>query len=409
MRYKPELGKLGQFIQNDQMLQSMLRTLKFQDHPLHSLVRLKSNSNADAVPTAASNKQLNDDDNETVMTLDGVESQTLASIYGVGEPESPRFSSLNQAALSQLQALLENAHDANPPFSCKSSLLAILMNWADQFKDILGSFESWVRRQTNSNFQLHVVGPGKNYVTYSIPGRQSHQLVPSPAAPAIGPSMGLLGVLPCDFFNIPIGADVGMAENSYRKGCQQFFDMLSSLKMDGVLRNSLNYGSQPFEMLEWYGDAVLHLELSTLLMDSQGAFGGPSVLTNTRQNGEQNLTLALIFDEIGIARLLTRCPLNWSSNNWKVKGDIVEAIIGELADKLRRPDGIPVGHSRRGDAERVIRMFAQCVNLRGQVIKTENQRRQLQEAASAPGGGGFRVTELDVAARTRCSAHANLI
>ena len=140
-----------------------------------------------------------------------------------------------------------------------------------------------------------------------------------------------------------------------------------------------------------------------MLVDSLGAFGGPPVLTATRQNSEQNLTLALIFDEIGLARLMTSCPPNWSGNRWKVKADIVEAIIGELADKLRRSDGIPSGHPRRSTAERVIRMFAQCLNTRGQVIKSENQRKVLEQAALAPGGGGLRTTQWDIAATNRCS------
>lgn len=127
------------------------------------------------------------------------------------------------------------------------------------------------------------------------------------------------------------------------------------------------------------------------------------MLSVTRQNGEQNLTLALIFDEIGLARLLTRCPPSWSGDRWKAKGDIVEAIIGELADKLRKPDGIPSGHPRRNAAERVIRMFAQCLNTRGQAIKSEHQRRALEQAAQAPGGGGLRATQLDAQATSRCS------
>ncbi len=422
VRYKPDLGKIGQFIQSDEVLQSAFKMLRFQDHPAHPLVRFRSEGNATtentdgnvlpflAMPPGLLEDNMPHDYNGEVLTLQ--RSEALESIVRAAEPQSPRYPSLNQTALAKMQSILEGAYDANPPLSAKSSTLAILMNWAAEFRDILGPFEAWVRSHGGPTFRFHPVGPGNNFVSFHPVGNQANAEAwallgtgsvyqPRITTPPL-PPLQVLGVLPGDFFNIPIGADVGMAELNYRRGCMQFFNLLSQLATEGLLCDSLSYGSQPFELLEWYGDAVLHLELSTMLVDSVGAFGGPAVLSAQRQNGEQNLTLALIFDEIGLARLLTRCPPNWSGDRWKVKADIVEAIIGELADKLRRPDGIPNGHPRRSAAERVIRMFAQCLNTRGQVIKSEHQRRVLEQAALAPGGGGLRTTEWDVAATSRC-------
>ena len=273
--------------------------------------------------------------NGAVLTLQRGEVLAMqGSIAGAAEPLSPHYPNLNQRALARMQSILESAHDTHPPLSAKSSTLAILLNWAAEFKDILGPFEAWVRTNGGPIFRLHQIGPGLNFVSFQPAGQRAAAAeeeglglgeVEGPPAAHLQhqhqyehhhpvqqqQQLQVLGVLPGDFFNIPIGADVGMAERSYRRGCRQFFDLLASLAAEGLLRDSLSYGSQPFEMLEWYGDAVLHLELSTMLVDSLGAFGGPDVLSNTRQNGEQNLTLALIFDEIGLARLMTRCPPHW--------------------------------------------------------------------------------------------------
>jgi len=400
------LGKLGQFIQSDEKMSEYVKLLHYQDHPSHTLVKLHSNKLV--------NKETEHNDIDIEMKEFADENSYLSlqntdSFYS-DDPKSPRYSDLGTSAHCRLRSLLESAHDTNPPFSMRSSNLAILMKWAADYKDILGPFESWVKKYASTNFQLHTVGPGMNYVSFLPEGifaAPAADISPVNISPPIAkqPSPSQLqrvGVLPGDFFNIPIGADVGMAEENYRKGCVQFFGLLQSLKDEGILNESLSYGSQPFEMLEWYGDAVLHLELSTLLVDSLGAFGGPGVLTDSRQSGEQNLTLALIYDEIGISNLLTRCPSNWVCKNWKVKGDIVEAIIGELADKLRRSDGIPVGHARRMDTKRVIRMFAQCANLRGQKVMSLFKRNQLEKAALAPGGGGLLMTLNDIEATNRC-------
>jgi len=397
-RYKPQLGKLGDFIQSDEKMSEYVKSLQNQDHPNHSLIKLHSSNRLLAELEPKHDVETNEfDDGDHVLSL-----QNTDSFYA-DDPRSPRYSELNVDAHRRLRSLLENAHDTIPPFSIRSSNLAILMKWAADFKDILGSFESWVKAKASPNIQLHVVGPGMNYVSFHPEGDASASVQVAATATHISPSRAQrVGVLPGDFFNIPIGADVGMAEENYRKGCKEFLGQLESLKGDGILNESLRYGSQSFEMLEWYGDAVLHLEISALLVDSLGAFGGPGVLSDTRQNGEQNLTLALIFDEIGIANLLTRCPSSWVSKNWKAKGDIVEAIIGELADKLRRPDGIPEGHPRRMDTKRVIRMFAQCANMRGQKIMPELKRKQLEKAALAPGGGGFLTTANDIEAAYRC-------
>eukprot|EP01035_Chromulina_nebulosa_P009952 gene9952-13413_t len=179
VRYKPELGKLGQFIQSDGMLQSTVRTLRFQDHPQHTLVRFRSDGlaanyieeDATLLPTDIVRDAVPNEFNGAVLTLQRGDVLAMqGTIAGAAEPQSPHYPNLNQRALARMQAILESAHDAHPPLSARSSTLAILLNWAAEFKDILGPFEAWVRTRGGPIFRLHLIGPGLNFVSFQPGG-----------------------------------------------------------------------------------------------------------------------------------------------------------------------------------------------------------------------------------------------
>ena len=103
-----------------------VKLLHYQDHPSHTLVKLHSNKLV--------NKETEHNDIDIEMKEFADENSYLSlqntdSFYS-DDPKSPRYSDLGTSAHCRLRSLLESAHDTNPPFSMRSSNLAILMKWA---------------------------------------------------------------------------------------------------------------------------------------------------------------------------------------------------------------------------------------------------------------------------------------
>lgn len=211
------------------------------------------------------------------------------------------------------------------------------------------------------------------------------------------------GVLVRDFFHIPTVKN--STEASYLKSTKRTTDMFAYFVQSGALKASLRYGEGQFEDLEWRGDAVLHLEITNIQFLSQASLYDVGGLSARRSNAEQRLTLALLFDDFQLAQFMRVCPDSWTRDLWKVKGDIVEAMIGEFYTRLNdcTEEGLPFGHADRRAAFDLIKRIAQAALERGSMLISIEEQRALSAAALAPGGGGYLLTTQDRAATIRCS------
>jgi len=212
-----------------------------------------------------------------------------------------------------------------------------------------------------------------------------------------------LGVSVSDYFHFSLVNDP--TERAYERSMSVARETIKRLVAHGILCDSLSYEIGRFDILEWLGDAILHLELTNDLITSRSYLLGVGGMTPMRINAEQRLTLARIFDDLRLARFVRRCPPGgWNSDLWKCKGDFVEAIMGELADRLNDASnrGVPAGHPERETVKALLKTFAQAALHRGGVMKDSEERKQLTEMAKRPGGGGFRITIDDTEAPLRC-------
>jgi len=212
-----------------------------------------------------------------------------------------------------------------------------------------------------------------------------------------------LGVSVSDYFHFSLVNDP--TERAYERSMSAAQETIKRLVAHGILCDSLSYEIGRFDILGWLGDAILHLELTNDLITSRSYLLGVGGMTPMRINAEQRLTLARVFDDLRLARFVRRCPPGgWNSDLWKCKGDFVEAIMGELADRLNDASnrGVPAGHPERETVKALLKTFAQAALHRGGVMKDSEERKQLTEMAKRPGGGGFRITIDDTEAPLRC-------
>jgi hypothetical protein len=212
------------------------------------------------------------------------------------------------------------------------------------------------------------------------------------------------GVQVRDFFHIPMIQN--STEMSYLKSTRKTTDMFAYFVRTGALRAALEYGRGQFDELEWRGDAVLHLEITNIQFVSQANLYDVGGLSIRRQNAEQRLTLALLFDDFQLAQFMRVCPESWTRDCWKAKGDIVEAMIGELYTRLHdaTEEGLPFGHADRRAAFDLIKRLAQAALERGLMLISHAEQDRLRAAAEAPGGGGFLLTVGDREATIRCAS-----
>jgi len=83
-----------------------------------------------------------------------------------------------------------------------------------------------------------------------------------------------------------------------------------------------------FEVLEFYGDAYLYERVSYFIMTTR-RFMDPNLMTKLRSSCINNANLATVFEQLKLSELFETMPVNLP---FKSKADILEAIIGELAE-----------------------------------------------------------------------------
>jgi hypothetical protein len=84
-----------------------------------------------------------------------------------------------------------------------------------------------------------------------------------------------------------------------------------------------------FERLEFLGDAVLELAVSSsLLKNDMFTLAAPSVLSEVRQKIINNSHLAMVFDRLQLGH-----HIQISNDAVKTKADCIEAILGELKEE----------------------------------------------------------------------------
>jgi hypothetical protein len=117
--------------------------------------------------------------------------------------------------------------------------------------------------------------------------------------------------------------------------CQQrMFQKLLELKKQSLLRKCFILESNEFEVLEFYGDAFLYERITKNILRSR-RFMDPNLMTTLRRYCIKNDNLATVFDQLGLMALLEPNQESLVLTR-KNKADIVEAIIGEIAE--HRPD-----------------------------------------------------------------------
>eukprot|EP01121_Diplochlamys_sp_Union-15-3_P004737 TRINITY_DN14943_c0_g1_i1.p1 TRINITY_DN14943_c0_g1~~TRINITY_DN14943_c0_g1_i1.p1 ORF type:complete len:349 (-),score=53.55 TRINITY_DN14943_c0_g1_i1:207-1253(-) len=124
--------------------------------------------------------------------------------------------------------------------------------------------------------------------------------------------------------------------NSEEKCRGTLLQKLQQLKAFRVLNESLRVDddSTAFEVLEFYGDSFLLERISSFIMQTR-RFMNPHLMTVLRSSIVQNKNLAVVFDNLNLGQLL---PPETSPLTLKRKADVVEAIIGELAEAAPKDD-----------------------------------------------------------------------
>jgi hypothetical protein len=100
------------------------------------------------------------------------------------------------------------------------------------------------------------------------------------------------------------------------------------MKKQNILRRCFLLESNEFEVLEFYGDAYLYERVSYFIMTTR-RFMDPNLMTKLRCSCIKNANLATVFEQLKLSELLEPSPLGLTL---KSKADILEAIIGELAE-----------------------------------------------------------------------------
>ena len=151
--------------------------------------------------------------------------------------------------------------------------------------------------------------------------------------------------------------------------------------------------------------STLAMEMSKMLVHNYSNLLDTAGLDARRQNAEQRLTLSLPFDELKLAQFMQRCPSSWVANKWKAKGDVLEAVMGEVALRLGDASdrGVPEGHAHRAEMTRFLRMVCEAALDRGAKLKSDEERRRIERDALRAGGGGFLMEPLDRQALIRCA------
>lgn len=351
-------------------------------------------------------------------------------------------------AFERLRTLLQGLQNSQPPHVMLISRAGNEIPWS-RYRSELGGIQSWLEHMIDTH-QRNVdpankiwirlnLGPGKSIVGL---GNHIDRDGGSRAVNGVGPAgreglriprdtgFGLqlerpprpqpwvvdpdtpesprgttVGALPCSFFNLALLPDNG--EIAAQRCIGRLRSDIVVLIEAGFISGCLEYEQGRFDVLEWLGDAILHVELTKHLIRAHSKFASSAaLLTPLRIDAEQRLTLALLYDELNLSPLLRVPPQSWDNTRvglWKCKGDIIEAMIGELSEKLDDPgpDGAPHGHPLRGKITEVGQKLAEYAMLRGRQLMGSTERERIKAAASAPGGGGFRVQAADIEATVR--------
>jgi dsRNA-specific ribonuclease len=125
------------------------------------------------------------------------------------------------------------------------------------------------------------------------------------------------------------GSSKWLPKQTSEEKCQQrLLQKLIEMKKQNVLRRCFLSESNEFEVLEFYGDAYLYERVSYFIMTTR-RFMDPNLMTKLRCSCIKNANLATVFEQLKLAELLEPSPLGLTL---KSKADILEAIIGELAE-----------------------------------------------------------------------------
>lgn len=425
-RYFSVLGKLRFFVENYPLCKQQFHLRLIDPSAPTQMFALAQNPSlvASVSNTERIGVEHDCDDDFDDMGIDDCDSVVSSVLHA--SPTGDELASLNDRAFRAVKTVLLARMNSEPPNSMKLTALNTSSRWY-LFSALHCSLKVWalneVRGDDTHYLVVHNGNPGNDVVQLVSraenplppPNHQSHssQLhnqhppsssqLPLPLGRTCSLVDSRTGMAVEDFFNIPLRTC--QTELSYKKSIARISTMLHRFVQQGVINHSLCYGIDRFEELEWLGDAVLHMELTRSQFVSHSLLLDVGGLSVRRQNAEQRLTLALLFDELRIAEWVVVCPDSWVSSRWKAKGDILEAILGEIYMKLNvaTEPGFLLDPKQREMGERLIQMITAAALERGPRLKEVAERASLQEAAQSSGGGGLLQTRADSDAMVRHS------
>lgn len=160
--------------------------------------------------------------------------------------------------------------------------------------------------------------------------------------------------------------------------------------MTGLLEISLMPCDPAFERLEYLGDRVLSLELSKKQL-AASTYASPGTMTEERISMERREALAVTFDEVGLAKYIKpSCQTNKSfgAKKWKLKCDVVEAVLGECQQRLDHfysmPDATKNIEAQHG-VRRTLDGFVDVLMYFGKKLKEPDEISQLHDEARRAG------------------------
>jgi hypothetical protein len=175
---------------------------------------------------------------------------------------------------------------------------------------------------------------------------------------------------------------VPTAAREYKKAVARIAANVKTLCNEGIIEGALIPGDVA-DSLEFYGDAVLHLKITRTLRSMYGGLYGPGGLHQARMSAEQRHTLAKLYDDMNLGDILpARSVECMARDEWKLKGDFIEALVGELESKLDDAHGVHRDHPHRELVIEVIDRIVKALILNGQYLRSSDIRKAMIKKAS---------------------------
>jgi dsRNA-specific ribonuclease len=173
-------------------------------------------------------------------------------------------------------------------------------------------------------------------------------------------------------FHSPVGQADVQKHATFLQASRFVREEVEVFRLQGILVDCFQHGSARFERHEFLGDALLRVGQTKTLMSRHGDLG-PGALTELRINAEQATTLAMVFTDLDLQPWTALSPCSTRKAWCKARCDVVEALIGELDERLR-DQHIPLSLVMRERMKYVIQTITDLTIHRGFQLKAKAAR-----------------------------------